>query len=89
MKTFRDLKIGDTFYYSDGKKIEKHKILRIKDDHFYRRYWSNIVGYEGITEYVIPLVCVDTPYCHDYGIYVDPEYILEQINNEYFTLDTE
>ena len=91
MKVFNDLKVGDFFYYSNGKKIEKYKILRIKDDTFYRRYlvnWPN-VEYKATTEYVIPLIYVDTPYCHDYGMYVDPEYILEQINNEYFTLDTE
>lgn len=91
MKVFNDLKVGDFFYYSNGKKIEKYKILRIKDDTFYRRYlvnWPN-VKYKATTEYVIPLDCVDTPYCHDYGMYVDLECILEQINNEYFTLDTE
>lgn len=91
MKVFNDLKVGDFFYYSNRKKIEKYKILRIKDDTFYRRYlvnWSN-VEYKATTEYVIPLDCVDTPYCHNYGMYVDPECILEQINNGYFTLDTE
>lgn len=42
MKVFNDLKIGDFFYYSDRrKKIEKYKILRIKDDTFYRRYLVN------------------------------------------------
>lgn len=94
MKVFNDLKIGDFFYYSDRrKKIEKYKILRIKDDTFYRRYlvnWPN-VEYEATTEYVIPLDYVDTPYCHNYGMYIDPKYILEKINNEYenSTLDTE
>lgn len=93
MKTFRDLKVGDIFYYSNRKILEKHKILRIKDDNFYRRYlvnWSN-VEYKATTEYVIPLDCVDTPYCYDYGMYIDPKYILETINNEYenSTLDIE
>ena len=94
MKTFRDLKVGDIFYYSDRKKLEKHKILRIKDDPFYRRYlvnWSN-VEYKATTEYVIPLDYVDTPYCHNYGMYVDPKYILEKINKEFYEnyiMDTE
>ena len=94
MRTFNDLKVGDFFYYSDRrKKVEKHKILRIKDDNFYRRYlvsWK-YEGYSGTTDYIIPLDCMNTPYCHDWGMYVDPKYILEKINNEYenSTLDTE
>lgn len=94
MRTFNDLKVGDFFYYSDRrKKVEKHKILRIEDDNFYRRYlvsWK-YEGYSGTTEYIIPLDYMNTSYCHDWGMYVDPKYILEKINNEYenSTLDTE
>lgn len=86
MKTFKDLKVGDFFYYSDRrKKVEKHKILRIKDDTFYRRYLVYCNDSIATTEYVIPLDYVNASYCHDYGMYVDPKYILEKINSEYET----
>ncbi len=93
MKKFKDLKIGDTFFYCENNIIQKFEILKIRENSCYRKYLTCYPNKQRETtrEFIIPHYCLNDTYCHDYGMYIDPKYILEKINNEYenFTLDIE
>lgn len=85
MKTFSDLKVGDTFFYCENNIIQKFEILKIIENSCYKKYLTCYPNEqrEIIRELVIPRDCLNNTYCHDYGMYVDPKYILEKINDEY------
>lgn len=78
MKTFKDLKVGDVLYYSDQRIIEKYKILNIRDTSILRKY---LIGIND--EFIVPISQLNLSYSDFYGIYADPECVLEKINEEY------
>ena len=81
MKTFKDLKVGDYFYYAEpfgDNRLDKHKIEEIKHDDFFVKFkvkWKGI----GLTYYVIPKSSLNKSFDTNYGMYVDPKYILKDL----------
>ena len=83
MKTFKDLKVGDVFYFYHGIQFRKHKIVGIRKDNYFVRYkvpWST----DDFTELVIPIDCLNKSFVKDFGMYTNVEDILNTINKEFY-----
>lgn len=91
MKTFKDLKIGDIFYYYNGNQFKKHKIVGIRKDHYFIRY---IVPWLSgcFSELVVPIYCSNESFVKEFGVYTNIEDVLNAINKEFYEdyiMDTE